>query len=96
MFENNDDDEERTIKSVATKRQEAIDKIVEDTQKHAAISDFNALDDDFNRLESEIEKSMELSLYEGDKLPVKVLKLLMVIEDAVNTVSNEQKKKMSK
>jgi len=41
MGSDDDEDEERTIKSGVTKRAEALDKILEEARKHANISDFN-------------------------------------------------------
>ncbi len=92
-----EEEEERTIKSGATKRAEALDKVLEEVRKHANIADFNALDNDFNKMELEIKKAAD-DLFEekGTKLPVKVLKVFMLVEDAINEVTPEQKKKMSK
>ena len=56
MGSDDEEEEERTIKSGITKRAEALDKVLEETRKHANISDFNSLDNDFSKLESEIKK----------------------------------------
>ena len=97
MGSDDEEEDERTIKSGATKRAEALDKVLEDTRKHANISDFNSLDNDLNKLEVEIKKAAdEIFEEKGTKLPVKVLKLFMLIEDTINDVTAEQKKKMSK
>ena len=92
-----EDEEQRQMKSAKTKKVEALDKIVSDLRKHANIGDFNALDNSFGQLETEIAKSASALFEEnGDKLPVSVLKMLILVEDTVNEVTNAQKKKMSK
>jgi len=78
-----DEEEERTIKSGKTKRLEALEKILDDTRKHMNISDYNALDADFTKLEAEIKKNAD-EIFEdkrGEVLPNKVLKILMQLED---------------
>jgi uncharacterized circularly permuted ATP-grasp superfamily protein len=56
MGSDDEEEEERTIKSGTTKRAEALDKVLEEIRKHANILDFNALDNDLSKLESEIKK----------------------------------------
>jgi translation initiation factor 3 subunit C len=97
MIGSDDEEEERTIKSGATKRAEALEKVLEEVRKHANISDFNALDNDFNKMELEIKKAADEMFEEkGTKLPPRVLKVFMLVEDTINEVTAEQKKKMSK
>lgn len=98
LFDEANNEEERTIKSGATKRAEALEKALENTTKQANIADFNAMDDDFGKLEEEIRRASESELFDekGAKLPIKVLKTLMLVEDTLLGVTNEQKKKMSK
>jgi hypothetical protein len=97
MGSDDEEEEERTIKSGNTKRAEALDKVLEDNRKHANIADFNSLDNDFTKLEAEIRKSGDVLFEEkGCKLPAKVLKIFALVEDTINNVTNEQKKKMSK
>ena len=92
-----EEEEERTIKSGATKRAEALEKVLEEMRKHANIADFNSLDNDFNKLETEIKKvADEMFEEKGTKLPIKVLKVFLLVEDTINEVTAEQKKKMSK
>ena len=92
-----EEEEERTIKSGATKRAEALEKVLEEMRKHANIADFNSLDNDFNKFEAEVKKvADEMFEEKGTKLPVKILKVLLLVEDAINEVTAEQKKKMSK
>ena len=98
MFDDAANDEERTIKSGATKRAEALEKALENTTKTANIADFNAMEDSFVVLEEEISKASESDYFEekGQKLSVKVLKTLMLVEETIQGVTGEQKKKMSK
>lgn len=97
MIGSDDEEEERTIKSGATKRAEALEKVLEEMRKHANISDFNALDNDFNKMELEIKKAADQMFEEkGAKLPVRVLKVFMLVEDTINDVNAAQKKKMTK
>lgn len=88
------EEEERTIKSGAVKRMEAMAKIIDDTKKHANISDFNMLDTDFEKLKLEIVKQKDL--FKNEKLPNRVLKVFMSVEDCINNVTGADKKKMSK
>ena len=97
MIGSDDEEEERTIKSGATKRAEALEKVLEEMRKHANIADFNALDTDFNKLEIEIKKAADEMFEEkGTKLPNKVLGVFKLVEDTINEVTADQKKKMSK
>lgn len=98
MGSDDEDDEERTMKSGATKRAEALDKVLDDTRKYVRIADFNQLDSGFASLEKEIQIASEGDLFEekGTKLPIKVLKLFLEFEDVIMAVTAEQKKKMSK
>jgi hypothetical protein len=59
MGSDDEEEEERTIKSGATKRAEALEKILDDIRKHTNISDFNALDIDLGRMETEIRKNAD-------------------------------------
>lgn len=78
----------------SVKRLEALEKILDDTTKHAKISDFNQIDDDFEKLKTEVAK--QSSLFAGDSLPKRVLKVFMMIEDCINDVSGADKKAMKK
>lgn len=59
MGSDNEDEEERVIKSGATKRAEALDKILDNLRKHSNINDFNALDGDLTSLELEVKRCEE-------------------------------------
>jgi len=93
-----EEEEERIFKSGATKRAEALEKVLDETRKHANIADFFQLDTDIAKLEAEIKKAADQDVFEekGAKLPVNVLQLLVLIEDTINEVTPDQKKKMSK
>lgn len=92
------EEEERVFKSGATKRAEALEKIIEETRKHAKINDFFQLDTDLNTLQTEIQKACDSNMFDekGQKLPKNVLELLVLIEDSINEITAEKKKKMNK
>jgi len=73
---------------------EALEKILDDTTKHAKISDFNQLDDDFEKLKNEVAK--QSATFTGETLPKRVLKVFMMVEDCINDVSAADKKTMKK
>jgi hypothetical protein len=54
MGSDDEEEEERTIKSGATKRAEALDKAIDEAKKYVRIADFNQLDSGFGNLEKEI------------------------------------------
>ena len=64
MGSDDEEEDERTIKSGATKRAEALDKAIDDTRKYLKNSDFNSLDTLFGRLEGEILKASENDIFE--------------------------------
>ena len=96
-YEDSDDDAERTIKSGKTKRLEKLEKILEDSQKHANMEDFGKLLDDFEELSAELIKQ-EATMQEQypSRLPSRVLKVLVLIEETLGEVSNAQAKKFNK
>ena len=97
MGSDDEGEEERHFKTGDVKKWEALEKILDDCKKHANISDFNAMDSDLPKLAGEIEKSGNALFQEkGEKLPNRVLKVLMQFEDAINEVTNAMKKKMNK
>lgn len=89
MGSDDEEEDERTIKSGATKRAEALDKAIEDTRKYLKNADFNSLDTLFGRLETEVAKAAENDIFEdkGQKLSQSVLKLFRDMEDTINEVS---------
>ena len=92
-----DEDEERHFKLGKDKKWEALEKVLDECRKHANISDFNAMDSDLPKLAGEIEKNgPTLFQDKGDKLPNRVLKVLLQFEDTINEVTNAAKKKMNK
>ena len=95
--EDSEDSVDRTIKSGKTKRLEALDKILEDSKKHANMQDFGKLVDDFENLGKEIiAQDATMSEEYGDRLPSRVLKVLLLIEETVGEVSNAAAKKFNK
>ena len=65
--------------------------------RHAGIADFDSLESDFNQLTVEIVKSASV-IYEGkgEKLPRNILKTLITMQEAIDEVTNAEKKKMTK
>jgi len=73
-----EEDEERVIKSGATKRAEAIAKILEQVKKHSNTGDFGELENDLASMEAEVKKNGDDILEEkGTKLPIMMLKVLV-------------------
>ena len=98
-FKDSDDEEEeeRHFKLGKDKKWEALEKILDDCRKHANISDFDAMDSDLPKLAGEIEKNGPTLFKEkGDKLPARVLKVLVQFQETINEVTNAMKKKMNK
>lgn len=65
---------------------------------HSKINDFTALFNDFEEIQSEMDKCVG-SVFATDKLqtlPPWVLKHLMILDDCINEITNEKKKKMNK
>ena len=97
MDSDDEGEEERHFKLGHEKKWEAVEKVLDDCRKHAKISDFNAMDSDLPSLENVIKKNAaNLFKEKGEKLPCRVLKVLMLFEDTINEVTNAMKKKMSK
>ena len=97
MDSDDEEEEERHFKLGKDKKWEAVEKILDECRKHANISDFNAMDADLPKLAGEIEKNGPTLFKEkGEKLPNRVLKILIQFEDTINEVTNAMKKKMNK
>ena len=97
MDSDDEGEEERHFKLGHDKQWEALEKILDECRKHANISDFTSLDSDLPTLAGEIEKnSATLFQEKGNKLPNRVLKVLLLFEDTINEVTNAMKKKMNK
>ena len=97
MDSDDEGEEERHFKLGRDKKWEALEKILDECRKHANISDFNAMDSDLPKLAGEIEKNSSLLFKEqGEKLPCRVLKVLLLFEDTITEVTNAMKKKMNK
>jgi hypothetical protein len=90
------DDEERVFKTGQQKKDEAFQKILDDTHKHCMNDDFNQIEDDMVKLDTEIKKASEVIYKEGEKLRSKILKCFMELEDTINAIDNAAKKKMNK
>lgn len=98
MDSDNSDSEERHFKTGQDKKWEALEKILHTCTSATNVKDFNKMDDNLPKLQSEIAKAAQLSLFKdkGDTLPNRVLKVLMAYEDAIGEVTNAMKKKMGK
>lgn len=92
------DDEERKVVAGADKRTNALQEIFDKMKNHIKIDDFVSLQTDFESIVSEMEKCVG-SVFATDKfqtLPPWVLKQFIALEDCINEVTPEQKKKMNK
>ena len=91
------EEEERKIRSGKTKRLEALEKILDDAKKHANIQDFEQLLEDFDRLGKEIINQEKTMIEEyGDRLPSRVLKTLVLVDETITEVTKPAQKKFNK
>lgn len=97
MDSDDEGDDERHFKTGLEKKWEALEKVLDESAKHAKISDFNAMDNDLPKMAGEIAKaSNTLFTEKGDKLPNRVLRVLMLFDDTISEVTGAMKKKMNK
>ena len=97
MDSDNEDSEERHFKRGQDKKWEALEKILDTCNSAANVKDFNKMDDNLPKLIGEVAKaSQTLFKNNGEQLPNRVLKVLLVFEDTINEVTNAMKKKMGK
>ena len=99
-FEDSEESEEeqRVVKTQKDKRLESMNAILKDLNNHIKINDFGALQTDFDKVTEEITRSSHM-IFEGQKdeiLPTYLVRTFAKIEDAINEVTNEQKKKFNK
>ena len=97
MDSDGEDAEERHFKLGRDKKWEALEKVLEACTSVANVKDFSKMDDNMPKLTAEIEKnSSALFAEQGDKLPNRVLKVLLLYEDTINELTNAAKKKLGK
>jgi len=94
LGDESEDEADRTVRTKKEKRFEVIDKIRLACENDAKNADFNKLETDFDALNKIIEKDSEV-IYEGkeEKLPKSILKTLVCIQDAIDSVDAADKKK---
>ena len=100
-FDDSDESEDdvRVMKTTKDKRLESLHEVIKDLTNHVKINDFSSLQTDFDKFSSEIEKSSNMLYEESGKdglLPNYILRTFLKLDDAINEVTNEQKKKFSK
>jgi hypothetical protein len=92
-----EDEEERKVRTMKEKRTEVLDNIRKKCEVGSNNGDFDKLETDFNTLCTEIEKSREvIYIGKGELLPKNIIKTLIIMQDAIEAVSNAEKKKFSK
>lgn len=94
-----EDEEQRTVKKGTDKRTEALTIVFDKMKNHIKISDFTALQADFEDIQTEINKCIAGGAFATDKLqtlPSSVIKNFILLDDCVAEVTSEEKKKMNK
>lgn len=92
------EDEQRVVKTTKDKRLDTMNNIIKDIKNHLKINDFGAIMEDFDKMTDEIKRSGDM-IFEGgneDILPVWMLRTFAHIENAINNLTAEQKKKLNK
>ena len=97
FIDSDDEDEERHFKLGKDKKWEALEKVLEDCTRVANVQDFSKMDDNLPKLTAEIQKaSTTLFQEKGDKLPNRVLKVLLLFDETISEISNAKKKTMGR
>ena len=92
------EEEERKVVAGADKSTNALTDVFDKMKNHIKIDDFVSLQTDFEEIVVEMQKCVG-SVFATDKfqtLPPWVLKQFVALEDCINEVTPEQKKKMNK
>ena len=92
------EEETRVVKTGQDKKIEHLNLIYSDLKNHLKINDFGQIMTDFERLTSEIQKSLDnvggVIVFEaGEKLPNSVIRAFVKIEDAINESNQAVKDK---
>jgi len=91
------EEEQRVVRTQKDKKQELFDKIVRDLKNHLKISDFSSILSDFEKITEEIQNSSQVLFEAGsEELPLFILRNLAHIDNSINNVTSDDKKKMSK
>lgn len=86
------------MKTTTEKRTETLEKIFKLMINHTKNNDFVSLQNDFEQIQTEMEKCVAV-VFATDKLqtlPTWVLKHFLILDDCINDVTADQKKKMNK
>jgi hypothetical protein len=89
-----DEDEKRVVRSEKDKRFEAIRQVITKIKDKMKIKDFISISDEFDNLGKEFEKAKKVVDKEG--IPVFYIRICYVLEQFVNTITNDEKKSMKK
>lgn len=92
------EEEDRVVRKKEDKFHESLNAVFDKMKNHIKINDFTSLTTDFDDLISELNKSVGVTIA-TDKLqtlPTFILKNLAALEDCINEVSADEKKKMNK
>lgn len=86
------------MRSEKVKRQEVFDNIIKDLKNHLKINDFSSIHTDFEKITEELKASGDILFGPGSNstLPIIIVRTFAHIDKAINDVTNEQKKKLSK
>jgi hypothetical protein len=89
-----DEDEKRVVRSEKDKRFEAIRQVITKIKDKMRIKDFISISDEFDNLGKEFEKAKKVVDKEG--IPIFYIRICYVLEQFVNTITNDEKKSMKK
>ena len=86
------------MKTTKDKKLDAMKAIIKDLKNHIKINDFGSIMEDFDKFTEEIHRSGNM-IFEGgneDILPLYITRTFAHIENSINNLTSEQKKKLNK
>ena len=92
------EEEQRVVKTTKDKKQDAINGIIKDIKNRIKINDFGSMMEDFDKFTEEIHRNGNIIFESGneDILPLYVVRTFAHIENSINDLTAEQKKKLNK
>ena len=90
------EEEKRTVKTEKEKRFGAMRDTIRKLEDKIKINDFVAIFDEFTELNKQLEKSKKIIDKEGKGMPSFYIRVCFMLENLVNNLKNEDKKKLSR